>query len=148
MSLTNYICDIHNNIYNLNVVDNTIYFPSQITAVTAVVEDGVTLTENVDYWIDFGGSSTTDGGTLVRNGRWTRNRRNADGSEGLKLSLVFGYTTYPDDLKQCTIDLAKFHSKKNVVSTLSSEGVESQIMGDELPVTVKKFIQSATRIRV
>lgn len=144
--LENYIFDIHNSIYNLRCCDDTILFPSQITACTLVKEDDVTLTKNVDFWVDEGGSTSNDGGCLVRNGLWTQNRRNQDGTEGLKISLTFGYQTYPDDLIQTTIDLARYFLKKNVSSTMSSEGIESQIMENEIPVTVTKFISANMRL--
>jgi hypothetical protein len=102
ISLNGEILDIYNPNDNGIMVDGSgsrLLFPSPIIVVTSIYEDNILLTENTDFYL------YKNQGLIERDGYWTSNRKGTD--TGIKLTLSYGYSSIPADIKGLCIQLAK-----------------------------------------
>jgi hypothetical protein len=122
-----------------------------ITDIDSVVEDGVTLTEDVDYFADYDEGllekATTGWPTYGAAGKWTTARG------GVVITYDVGYATVPSDVKlACLIEVArKFTIIQQGMFGMSSkalEGVTVNINTDELLPETLATLARYTRTRI
>lgn len=129
-TLTNIVLDRYNIINNYRVLNNTIFLNSPITNTvsTVIIEDGTTLTENIDYY------QYDSIGAIEKNSGWSINRKSID------LTCSLGHTAIPTDITSSTLEIAQILTGLGVQVIQGDDGDVEGFISNKIPSIIKKTL--------
>lgn len=97
-----------------------ISFPAPILTITSVINDGVAMVLNEDYYID--------GSVLFANTIFTTNRKN-----GVLITGTCGYASTPDDINEACLALAEVSTGMGIRTVIDPAGDKLEVTRDSVP---------------
>ena len=113
----------------MNSTRTRIYTPIKFSTVTSVVDDGITLTENVDYRVGYD--------FIQRIGKWT-----SDEETGVKITGTISSDTVPDEIRNLCMNMAEVLSGMSTRVVTGSDGIETEIRLKNYPGWVNNRLKS------
>lgn len=121
---------ISENLFKMSEDRCLIWCPAKILTITALTDDDTTLTANSDYYLY---KST---GEIQSSGSFGSSRRS------VKLSGTFGYSTVPDDIKECALQIAQAISGLAVTTYMDDEGDVQSVIKSNVPSWIWSYLKS------
>lgn len=125
--------DMSDNRFYIDDSQSKLYCPSAIINISSIVEDGVTLTENVDYTV------YKSSGVIIRNGYWSGEKK------GVVVSGVFGFSSTPAHVARWCVSVAEVFSGLATRSFTDSDGNQLDIQKNNLPKSLIDDISAHRR---